>query len=570
MKIRRGLSTLVGTVFFVIALSSVIAYVSYSMTSIENFAQSILDNDAQSIDRLKEDIEITTVTLTDTNKFNMTVLNKGPIPTKLVRLWVTDQSSNPITHQKEDLNVLINSGEQKQNIATNLDITANPTDSYTLKVVTERGNTVSFVLSTDTSTIIDLIVPAQVLPKQKIYVTAVIKNNSTTPSTIANLTGIMKNNATLTPTETPTPTYKLGFDKDEMATFTWTFVAPPFDGLVQFNASYVGAPSGAYVEKIVDVESLEKTQQATSTQWSEKARRVGILISGIPNPMETQPDGGDGKGYFGIGLINPLDRPVQIISLGIASPTAKMFAGTPTGIEPTTGWSTKITQQQFSIMLWEGTTPRIVPPGDVAQFRVLKDFGEEKSILESPIFVEVLTSEGKLFAIYTITAKKPKGNFDGTPTINSFYTSDISDPLANDNWGFAMNNIPSGQRTQYNVTIHNSSAEAGKNFDLNAELVLIILLPKSFTVSQPAAQSGWDPATVLINPDGSTFLKVNTTATSPSLVEGAHITFLFNATAPVVTENSLYVFQTTTFYPAWADVPEIASSVSEAGIVVRP
>jgi len=144
------------------------------------------------------------------------------------------------------------------------------------------------------------------------------------------------------------------------------------------------------------------------------------------------------------------------------------------------------------------------------------------------------------------------------------------EPPANDSWGFAMNNIPSGQQTQYNVTIHNSSVEAGKNLDLNAEIVLIILLPKSFTVSQPAAQSGWDPATILINPDGSTFLKVNTTATSPSLVEGAHITFSFNATAPVVTENSLYVFQTTTFYPAWADVPEIASSVSEAGIVVRP
>jgi len=190
--LRRGLSTIVGAVFFVVAISSVAAYVSISMNSLDDLAQSIIVNDAQSIDRLKEDIEITTVTLTDTNKFNMTVFNKGPISTKLTRLWVTDQSSNPITHQKEDLSVLINPGEQKQNIATNLSITANPTDSYTLKAVTERGNTASFVLSADTSTIIDLIVPATVLPKTKIYVTAVIKNNSTVPSAIANLTGTMK------------------------------------------------------------------------------------------------------------------------------------------------------------------------------------------------------------------------------------------------------------------------------------------------------------------------------------------------------------------------------------------
>ena len=136
MRNRRGLSTVIGAIFFMVAATATIAYVSYSTNSIENFAQSVLVNDAQSIDRLKEDIEITTVTLTDTNKFNMTVFNKGPIPTKLVRLWVTDQSSNPITHQKEVLSVIINPGEQEQNIATSLSITANPTDSYTLKAVT--------------------------------------------------------------------------------------------------------------------------------------------------------------------------------------------------------------------------------------------------------------------------------------------------------------------------------------------------------------------------------------------------------------------------------------------------
>jgi len=515
MKMRRGLSTMVGAVFFVIALSSVIAYLSYSMDLLDEFAQSIIVKDAQSIDQLKEDIEITSVTLTATNKFNMTVLNKGPIPAKLVRLWITDESSNPITHQKENLDVLINSGEQEQNIATNLGITANPTDSYILKAVTENGNTASFVLSTDTSTIIDLIVPAQVLPNEKIYVTAIIKNNSTTPSTIANLTGTMKNNATATMTATPSPFYKLGFDKDEMATFTWTFVAPSSDTIVQFNASYVGAPGNLNATKTVLVSSLENTQTATSTIWSEKARKVGILISGIPNPMETKPGSG-GKGYFGIGLINPLDRPVSVVALGIASPTVKMFEGSATGVEPTTGWRTEKTQEQFSILLWEGNTPRVVPPGDVAQFRVIKNFFEEKSILESPIFVEVLTSEGKLFAVYTITAKKEGGGFDGTPTINSFYTTDptnhLGGPLDNDNWGFAYNNISSNQRTQYNVTIYNSSTHPTRDLALNAEVVLIVLLPKSFTSINAASQTGWDPATILTNPDGSTFLKVNTTS----------------------------------------------------------
>ena len=571
---RRGLSTIVGAVFFVVAISSVAAYVSISMNSLDDLAQSIIVKDAQSIDRLKEDIEITTVTLTDTNKFNMTVFNKGPISTKLTRLWVTDQSSNPITHQKEDLNVLINPGEQKQNIATNLSITANPTDSYTLKVVTERGNTASFVLYTDISTQIDLIVPAQVLPKAKIYVIEIITNNSTTLSTIANITGIMKNDATLTPTETPTPTYKLGFDKDEMATFTWTFVAPSSDGLVKFNASYVGAPSGAYVEKIVEVESLENTQEATSTQWSEKARRVGILISGLPNPVEGDPGGGSGHGKYGIGIINPLDRPVEVYALALSSPLGEIFKNTnPVGEEPIYGWSTlDLDLGEFSVLLWESSndcnptpctgTPRLVPGESIVEWKVELPNDEGDSILEAPIFVESLTSEGKLLAIYTLTSDEKY------PTMNIFYTDDISDPL--NNWTYKHDDIPSGQRTQYNVTVQNSS----DNRDLTAEVALTIFIPKDFSnIQADDGQTGWDNVIIVKNPDNSHFIKVDTTATS--FAKSTYKNFSFNATAPVVTEKSLYVFATTTFYPKWSIAsqdsgPEIASAISEAGVIVVP
>jgi len=53
------------------------------------------------------------------------------------------------------------------------------------------------------------------------------------------------------------------------------------------------------------------------------------------------------------------------------------------------------------------------------------------------------------------------------------------------------------------------------------------------------------------------------------------LNFSFNATAPVVTEKSLYVFATTTFYPKWSIAitdsgPEIASAISEAGVMVIP
>ena len=418
--------------------------------------------------------------------------------------------------------------------------------------------------------------PAQVLPNSKIHILEIITNNSTLPSTIANITGIMKNDAGLTPTETPTPTYKLGLNNNELAIFSWTFNAPSSDGLIKFNASYVGAPSGAFVEKTVDVSSVENSQSASSSEWAEKARRVGILISGLPNPLEGGIGFNDGKGKFGIGIINPLDRPVEVYALALSSPLGEIFKNTnPIGTEPVHGWSTlDLDVGEFSVLLWESSQdctntygPRIVPGESIVEWKVELPNDEGDPILEAPIFVESLTSEGKLLAIYTLTSDEKY------PTMNIFYTDDISDPL--NNWTYKFENIPSGQRTQYNATVQNSSEDR----DLTTEVAMTIFIPKDFTNIQAAdgQTSGpgpdWDDVVIVKNPDASHFIKVNSTGNS--FLKNTYSTFSFNVTAPVVTEKSLYVFATTTFYPKWSTAsqdpgPEIASAISEAGIMVNP
>ena len=47
MRNRRGLSTIVGAVFFVIAATSSIVYITYSMDVIDNFAQTISTNEIE-------------------------------------------------------------------------------------------------------------------------------------------------------------------------------------------------------------------------------------------------------------------------------------------------------------------------------------------------------------------------------------------------------------------------------------------------------------------------------------------------------------------------------------------
>ena len=63
MRNRRGLSTVVGAVFFVIAATTVISYISYSMNTIDQFAESVIVKEAENINRGFEHITISKISI---------------------------------------------------------------------------------------------------------------------------------------------------------------------------------------------------------------------------------------------------------------------------------------------------------------------------------------------------------------------------------------------------------------------------------------------------------------------------------------------------------------------------
>ena len=93
MKARRGISSIVGMVFAIIALTTVISYIGYSMDTIEGLNQVIITKGIENIDKIEEDFDILTVNTTDSGKFNIAVQNTGNIPINFTRLWVQN-----ITH----------------------------------------------------------------------------------------------------------------------------------------------------------------------------------------------------------------------------------------------------------------------------------------------------------------------------------------------------------------------------------------------------------------------------------------------------------------------------------------
>jgi len=561
MKNRRGLSTMVGAVFFIIAMTVAIAYISSSMNTLDQFAQNIVVKSTLSEERVNEDLKISKATI-DGNKFNLTLANEGSVPIHVTRLWVTNQTDN--SSFKADLDLYIKPGEQKIKVGQSLNLYANSNSEYGLKVVTARGTSSELLLSNDVDTQVRLIVPAGLFPEQNFTATIIISNNSTNPNGISNLTPDLQ---VLLGNPIPhggwNPPSVNFLARGESTVFTRTYEGAAVAETINWNATYVGAPTGSFDTATSHVKILSEAAGASTSEWATKAKQVGVLISGIPNPM----NGGNGDwAKFGVGVINPIDRPVEVFAIGISTSATKIFGnGEVNGIEPTKGtWRDEQSTGSSTVLLWEagsgvGNTV-IVNPKEVVQFRVKAQNQESTTAYETPLFVIALTSEGKLTTTYTSSSS---GSF---PLMNLFYTSDPLDALNDANWGYLLPDRKGGTLTQYNATIENSSDSA-----LASTVKLIILIPKGF--SQPVQVAGqtadWDNATIDPNPDGSWRIEVETKGISFN--GDTHLVYKYTTTTPVVTEDSMYIFQTVTVYPKWVTPGvQISSAITEAALKVTP
>ena len=120
---RRGVSNIIVVVLslvIILAIGSNIVLWNYEMTQVD-------------WEKMKESAIITNVErVTDGSKF--TFENNGGLTVHLVSLWIINSTG----HQRYDINVFVNSAETKNYLHEDVFL---PTGNYTVKVVTERGNT---------------------------------------------------------------------------------------------------------------------------------------------------------------------------------------------------------------------------------------------------------------------------------------------------------------------------------------------------------------------------------------------------------------------------------------------
>lgn len=188
MRSRRGLSSVVGMIFAIIAIVTSISYVTFSLNTLDQYNQSTLARNQQGINVGQENFQLFSTKL-NYGKFNITVANTGNLAINITRMWVQNTSATDWTYVYT-INKMVAAGNLLTNIGQSSPVGANPSYTYNIKLATSRGNALQFSIGSANSN--PLFMSAQMIPGSvhtKAYVTLLyeVMNNMTSSNQLVNI-----------------------------------------------------------------------------------------------------------------------------------------------------------------------------------------------------------------------------------------------------------------------------------------------------------------------------------------------------------------------------------------------
>jgi len=113
-----------------------------------NFTENVFAVDQDRENRKRESFDISKLTI-ENNKINLDIHNSGDIPISITRLWIENVTGVDQVY-RFDLNSAVTTGNTAKNILQNLSFNASDTETYKMKLVTDRGTTKEFVVNSST------------------------------------------------------------------------------------------------------------------------------------------------------------------------------------------------------------------------------------------------------------------------------------------------------------------------------------------------------------------------------------------------------------------------------------
>ena len=191
MKSRRGISSVVGAVFAIIALSTVIGYITYSMDVLSNYNQSVLIRTQQMTDIANEKFQVSSVSFVN-NKFSIAVNNTGSLPINFTKIWITNKTTSACNTYSCNINYVPNKVVVPGNgtiLGQKMSGTIDTTKPYYVKIVTSRGNSQQFTVNSVSSAPLNiqfLSMPPTMNIGFKTQLVMIVTNNGS--STVTNVT----------------------------------------------------------------------------------------------------------------------------------------------------------------------------------------------------------------------------------------------------------------------------------------------------------------------------------------------------------------------------------------------
>lgn len=259
-------------IFLVVVLSSVLGYFTYGIHLVEQVNDQVISKGMENIDKSRENFEITNIRI-DSGKFNLTVFNTGEIPLNLTRFWINNVTDSSWPLQNFTLNTIVTPKQIVTNIGQETELYALDSQAYSMKLITQRGNSKEISINSPNQEKLDLkliALPETVPDKFRTTLLFTVTNNMTNQNTLLNIKPIMN-----TPQTTGTATHMLItpmvptqvpiLRQGDTASFIWIYeISGDIGETVTFTVSLENGISGNTASATVSINDVLLAQQSTT------------------------------------------------------------------------------------------------------------------------------------------------------------------------------------------------------------------------------------------------------------------------------------------------------------------
>ena len=560
---RRGISTIVGGLIFLILMTSAFStfYIAFDFQQETINTQRDVSRDL--VEKTQEQFVISAgADPNDNNRLGIQVKNQGPNPVEVANIWIVNKSDVNEPANRYEISyqdVFIPPGYGAP-ILENTPLYLNPAygNDYTVKVISTLGSikSTSVTVSGSTNLLAEMFtIPPDVVRGENVTVAMRITNIGKTPlvdvepenipllispsTSVFTSELISPSPVTLEPTESTISTWHntLSSLGTLGSTVTFTNCANGTDPSTGFN--YV---SNSAMDKITIRDDGSGGGSGTEIVLKDELFGRPEMFMMIPNVFGDN----DEKGFWGVTLANPTNRTMSVNKVTINLIRANsndnirvINSGCiPTEISPTDGWECP----NDNVLIWKAD-PAAIPPviphiiGPLSSYTFLARV-QPGTVVSSIVGLEsvVVTTSS-----FTSLGAFGKGPFETSirkaddAIVNVFFDANPGGLLDdNDVQGSILGILP-GETRQYNVTLSELTSDPEA---IAAGSQLIINIPKDFEFVSVDSNVGFSvPIPPTFFPDGST--QIVGTLLAP--LDNGERYIQFTATAPTHGTTKMYV-----------------------------